>query len=163
MSKKRRMKKYCAASTAQRHLMASLHEVWFCDGHCLTTTEAGGVYNTEHALWVLHRKQQWTAMHLVFCETESEYYVKHDLVPYPGHQRRADLNQQVGNDLFALTQAQNQRHVISAGVVMVPSHDVDLLAHKSAFVDRFERWGAFDPQLCDMATLIKDESRENVA
>ena len=142
--KNRKGKKFNRAAYSQRYLETKLHEVWYADGECLKETEAGGVISVAHAEWILGRKQEWTAMLFAFCENQFENYVKTAIKPYPGHHHRSEISDRVAEDLFAHCTQQNADHFISAGCVLVPSLDADLLPHKSAFIDRFERWGAFD-------------------
>lgn len=146
------------AKVFQQAYRENLHEVWLAGGHCLKETECEGVVSDEHLNYILSHKQQWTVLIFAFCENDIAPYVKSKLIPYPDFKTQDEVCGLIEKEIFDFCNLQQQKHLISPGYFMVPSIEVDLDSQRSAIADRFEAWGAFDRNICDIAWACKGEN-----
>ena len=155
--KKKRVKKHNTKSIDIRFKDRKLHEMWVAGGHCQVNTVTGyygHLSDIEHAMSF---KNQWSAIIFAFCENDFEYYAKceyWDDEKYLTHTEAADA---VEKEIEILCSKQNQKHLISPGYVIVPCIDTNLWEKRSEFVDKFQRWGAFDNLICNIVCQIRKD------
>jgi hypothetical protein len=94
-----------------------------------------------------------------FCENDISPYVKTKYLPYPEFKTSDEISIILEKEIFDYCNQQNQKHLISPGYFMVPSIGVDLFAQRSEIIDRFEHWGAFDKNVCDIAWALKADTK----
>lgn len=155
--KKKRVKKYSRHKSDDILKGNSLSEMWVAGGHFQVSTVTGyegRLSDIEHAMSF---KNQWSAIIFAFCENDFEYYAKCELWNSEKFLKHTEAADAVEIEIEKLRKKQNQKHLISPGYVIVPCIDTNLWEKRGEFVDKFQRWGAFDNLICNIVCEIRKD------
>lgn len=155
--KKKRVKKHDPNKRDNVKRFSKLHEMWVAGGNCQVRTITDCDYSIPYIEHALSFKNQWSAILFAFCDDGDEYramarYWQSE--KYLTHKEAAD---EVEKEIKRLCDEQDQKKLTSPGYVIVPCIDTNLWEKRSEFVDRFQRWGAFDNLICNIVCEIRKD------
>lgn len=94
----------------------------------------------------------------MFCESDSERYFK--ALHFEKRGKIKELQPEVNKLTDKLIAEQNHNHFVSWGWWATPAGNIDLDSEEDSVVEQFEKWGAWNRDLCAIQLKMRMEKSD---
>lgn len=107
---------------------------------------------------IIDEPQPWQIVSVVFCESDSERYFK--ALHFEKRGKIKELQPEVNKLTDKLIAEQNHNHFVSWGWWATPAGNIDLDSEEDSVVEQFEKWGAWNRDLCAIQLKMRMEKSD---